>query len=289
MKRLFTVAVAAACVMAVSCNPETVPAHSAENGEIVFTAGGAMSANVTTKTSLVLNLEATGFYACATTGSGTETLLWDNGVFIYNGSKYAGGKYWPLTNNGIHFYAANSSVTFSEGRCYVNGVSANSKDVVCATLASPVWGQENELEFNHIFARIGNVGVTAPAGYNVNSFSLTITPYVSGNYNITDNSWSSLGTDTNTPTKTIATSASPTNENDVWIVPGTYELTASYTLKKGSGNGSYTESFNETASVTLLAGSVNNIQATLPDGNATDIAFTVSVTPWGSNTVNATF
>jgi len=281
---------AAALALAVSCNQEPAPVASpSEPREIVFSAGGAMSAEVTTKTSEISSLESSGFYVSATSGTTTESQLWNNAAFSYSSGKYKGSKYWPLENNGIHFYASNANMSFSEDGCIVEGASANSKDVVCAYLPSPAWKEPNDLTFEHIFARIGVVNVTPPAGYNVSGFSITFTPYVSGNYNIKTGEWSGKAVDTSMSNKTIANSATSANDNNMWVVPGEYELTATYTLEKGSGAGRYQEQFTKKATVNLVAGKVSSIQTTLPDGNATEILFNVTVTPWGSNAISATF
>lgn len=288
MKRLL-IFTAAVCVLAVSCKQESVPAGpSSGTEEIVFTANDSFSAEVSTKTSIITSLESTGFYASASTGTSSETLLWNNASFNYVSGQYKGNRYWPAVNNGIHFYASNSAITFNSNGCSVNGVSAKEKDVVCAYLASPTWGVANELAFEHIFARIGTVTVTAPAGYSVTNLNISFTPSISGNYNIKTKTWSNEAADTSSPSKIIASAAS-TNDNNLWIIPGTYTLTATYTLEKGTGDGKYSESFTKTANVTLLAGKLNSIQTTLPEGNATEIQFTVSVTPWGNNSITAVF
>lgn len=288
MKKLFIIAAAAACVLTVSCKHDPIPAE--ETDEIVFTASDAMSAEVTTKAASPVNsLQSTGFYASATTGSDSESVLWNNAPFVYDSGQYTGGKYWPLTNNGIHFYASNKAITFNESGCSVEGISAKTNDVVCAYLSNPTWKVRNELTFEHVFSRVGTVTAYGPTGYTVTSFSIRFTPYIEGNYNIKTGQWSNLTTDSSSATKTIATAISSENSNDLWIIPGTYTLTASYTLSKGSGAGSYTESITKTAEVTLEAGKINNIQTTLPSGNATDIAFDVTVTPWSNNSITAEF
>lgn len=289
MKRLLIITTAAVCALAVSCKQESVPVNtSSGKEEIAFTTNDSFSAEVSTKTSIITSLQSSGFYASATTGTSSETLLWNNANFNYSSGQYKGNRYWPVENNGIHFYASNAEITFSADGCSVNGVSAKEKDVVCASLASPAWGVANELTFEHIFARVGAVTVTAPDGYNVVNLNISFTPKITGNYNIKTKSWSNEAADSSSPIKKIASSAS-TNDNNLWIIPGTYTLTATYTLEKGTGDGKYSESFSKTASVKLEAGKLNSIQTTLPEGNASEIQFTVSVTEWGNNSITAVF
>ncbi|MBO4341093.1 MAG: hypothetical protein J5835_06665 [Bacteroidales bacterium] len=292
MNLLLKIAGITACIATVSCNREPVPVNTPyEPGEIVFTADNSFSASITTKTSEIDNLQSTGFYASATTGTSTEVSLWNSYRFTYSKDteKYSGGRYWPVTNNGIHFYASNVDLAYSADGCYVEGVSATTKDVVCAYLEEPAWGVENALTFEHIFARIGSVKINAPDGYTVSAITITLKPYVSGNYNLKTGEWSELAFPSVSSVKTIASSASILNDNNLWIVPGTYTLTANYTLTKGSGDGSYSETFSKTADVDFLPGKITTIETTLPEGNATDIVFSVSVTPWVSNPVDVTF
>ena len=281
---------AAALAAAVSCNQDPAPAASpAEPNEIVFSAGGAMAAEVSTKATVVNSLESSGFYVSATSGTTAESQLWSNAAFSYSSGKYKGSKYWPLENNGMHFYASNANMSFSADGCIVEGASANTKDIVCAYLPSPTWKEPNDLTFEHIFARVGNVTVTPPSDYSVSGFSITFTPFISGNYNIKTGEWSGKAADSSSPNKSIATSTANVNDNNLWVVPGEYELTATYTLERGTGAGRYQEQFTKKATVNLVAGKVSSIQTTLPDGNAAEILFNVTVTPWGSNAITATF
>lgn len=290
MNRLFFIAASVFSIIAVSCKSDPVPdLQQPESKEIVFTACDVMSATVNTKASVITSLQSDGFYASATTGTSSETQLWNNAGFTYVSNQYKGDKYWPASNNGIHFYASNYQMTFNAGGCSVNNVNANQKDIVCAYLASPAWGESNELTFEHIFSRIGNVSVTAPTGYTVSNLNISFTPFVSGSYNLKTKEWSGKTTNSSSPVQTIATSPSNSNSNNLWFIPGTYTLTATYTLEKGTGEGRYIENFTKTASVSLQAGKLNTIQTTLPAGSATDILFTVTVTPWDNTTITAVF
>ena len=71
----------------------------------------------------------------------------------------------------------------------------------------------------------------------------------------------------------------------MYLVPGSYTLTVSYTLTKGD----WTQNFTKSASVTLVGGKINNISGTASGGNASEISLSVSLTPWGSNNITADF
>ena len=287
MKHLITTA----CMVflaAVSCNKNSLTPKTEGPVEVVFSADDSFSAQVTTKTSAVTSLETSGFYASATKGtSGSETQMWNNATFTYSSTdqKYKGDKYWPATSTQMHFYASNQSLTFAAGGCTIS--AANTTDVVCAYVESPTWKQEvTPLTFNHVFSRIGKCSISAPAGYTGSGLTVKITPKTSGTYNLRTATWS--GVTTATSATTLATQFNSNNNVDLYLVPGTYEISATYTLSKG-GDGGYSETISKKASVTLPAGQISNISAILPAGNAQEIVFTVTVTAWTTQSLSATF
>ena len=262
------------------------PKHvSEETLPIVF----GISRSPETKVAQVTSLST--FRASATTGAaGSEASVWNNATFAKDGATtdYKGDKLWPnSTNPSYHFYASNADITFAAGGSTVN--ATNSTDVVCAYMASPVYKSKNTLTFEHVFARLGNVTVTAASGYTISGVSITVTPKTGGTYNIrtgagkTDGTgWSSLTTGTATA---IANATPGTKSNDIYLVPGTYTLTASWTAERGG----YTENIaGMTADVVLTGGKVNKITTTL-GGNAEEVVFGVSINPWGAATTDVEF
>lgn len=211
------------------------------------------------------------FYVSATTGTaGSETTKW-NSVSFSGSSTYTGGKYWPASNPSYHFYAANAPITFAAGGSTV--APDGSVDVVTAYLASPTYGASNALTFNHIYARVGTVTISAAAG-SLSGVSATLKNVATGGtYNIRTDAWTA-GSKSD---KTLTIGA-----NDIYVVPGTYSLSVTYTLT----NGDYSATFTKSGNVTLQQGKVNNISATAPN-TSTAITFTVSVTAWGTASVSA--
>ena len=259
------------------------PKHvSEETLPIVF----GISRSPETKVAQVTSLST--FRASATTGAaGSEASVWNNATFAKDGATtdYKGDKLWPnSTNPSYHFYASNADITFAAGGSTVN--ATNSTDVVCAYMASPVYKSKNTLTFEHVFARLGNVTVTAASGYTISGVSITVTPKTGGTYNIrtgagkTDGTgWSSITTGSPTP---IAGATPGTMPNDLYLVPGTYTLTASWYAMRGD----YAETISGmTSDVTLIGGKVNNLNVTL-GGNAKEIVINVSVVPWENVTLD---
>lgn len=278
MKNTILIAAALACLA--SCNKGLSPASAPE---IVFRADGAFSAEVGTKAAEVTAGNLNHLYVSASYGtSGSETEYWTNTVFTKESDKYISGKYWPNTNPSMHFYASNLPMTFTAGGAKVS-MTDNSTDLVCAYIGNPRFQSENTLSLRHVLARIGNCKIYLPQGYQGSGLSVKLTPKVSGIYDIPNGRWSS---ETTGAQATIATQfGSGGNSNDIYLIPGNYTLTATYTLTKDA----YTETITKTSSVNLAAGMINLISATLPEGNAKEITFTVTVDPWTDFNINASF
>ena len=301
MKKNLLVLLAVPALLAVmaSCNKNEpvsgatgdveTPADETGFSPILLGAEGAgLSASVETKATAVTSLSS--FYASATTGSaGSESSVWNSVTFTKDGATtdYKGDKWWPNSNPSYHFYASNAAITFAAAGSTV--AATNATDVICAYMASPSYKAKNTLTFEHVFARLGDVEVSAADGYTISGVSITVTPKTGGTFNMrtgagkTDGTgWSSLTTGTVTA---IANATPGTKSNDIYLVPGTYTLTASWTATRGG----YTEDIaGMTADVVLTGGKVNKITTTL-GGNAEEVVFGVSINPWGAATTDVEF
>ena len=290
MRKSFYLSLAGSVVLLASCGKQDV--EVLPEGLIAFRQAGlvsSFSAMVDTKASVVddASLASSGFNVTCTTGSvGSETQVWNNVAFTKSGSYYVAGgdgKWWPATNPSYHFYGANAAITFNAGGPTVE--ATNATDVVCAYMPSPAYKTPNTLEFKHIFARITDVTMEAATGYTISGISVTITPKTGGTYNLRTGSgqtdgtgWSSLTTGSATG---IANATPGTKSNDLYLVPGTYTLTASWTATRGE----YTQTFTgRTCDISVIGGKCNTITANFT-GDATQVMFDVSVTDWGSNTI----
>lgn len=282
-------------------NTTLLPEHD-ETNEIVF-ASELPDLVADTKATVVSSLSS--MQVAATKGTaGSETSKWTSHTFTSDGAgtpTYSGNKWWPDIDESYHFYASNNTLSFAAAGTTVS--ATNSTDVICAYLPSPTYRTKNTLTFEHIFARIGDVEVTASANYQITSMTITITPKTGGTYNLRTGSgqtngtgWSSLTTGSVTTIASAATinaGASNTTSNDLYLVPGTYTLTASWTASRDynstTGAYDYVHTYTgRTADVAIVGGKVNKITATL-NGYATEITFGVSINAWGSNTAGASF
>lgn len=292
MKKIFL----SLCVLAglVACNENSLkPGGEEQSGKIRFLAGGpALTANVSTKATVVTgtDLDTYGFLANAVKGTaGTDTEVWTNQEFLKVGDTWEQDKWWPNTNSEPYrFYAVypkTYTTTFAAGGPTIS--ASNEHDIICAYAANPTYKSVNTLSFDHIFARLTDVSVSAVSPYTISDVSISITPLVSGTYNLytgagqTDGTgWSNISP---AASASVIASATGTNNNDIYLVPGSYTLTASWTATKDN----YTQTFiGKTVDVDLVAGKTNKITASLT-GDGTEIKFSVSVTAWEDNVIDA--
>lgn len=260
-------------VVICSCSRESVPAQ-ASSPVVSFAVDVPEDLmDVETKTTQVTSLASTGFNVVAVTGEpGSESLSW--GPTAFTGSTvFTGGRYWPMSGDpGWVFYASNASMTFAAGGTTVS--ASNATDVVVARKADATVRTRNTLVFTHVFSRIGNVIVSEDFGYTVSDISIKITPKTGGTYNLRTGAWSSLSAGSATE---IAPEDPGMAMNDLYLVPGTYTLSASWHVEKGV----YSEDFvNVEADVTLIAGHLHMMDIVL-GGNASSIIINLTLSPWG--------
>lgn len=256
------------------CSREVVRLET--EAQILFNVSGSFDARVETKATEVTTANLTEFYVTATTGTigSDETAAFSSVSFTGTpGGAYTGGKYWPSIDPGYHFFASSLPMTFSAGACTVAATTAN--DVVCSYIESPTYKGNNTLSFSHILGRIGTLSVSPSEGYTLSSLTVRVTPKVSGTYDLRTGAghydgtgWSGVAEGTET---TLSAS-----DNQLYVIPGEYELTFDYTLTKGD----YVEAFSKIATISVLSGVTNNISCTLPSGRAQGITVFVSLSSW---------
>ena len=281
--RILTSVLVAASVFG-SCAKELtdLPDNTSGSEIISFGMDGSFSAKVQAKATEVTSLNS--FYTTAVTGSaGNESQVWNSVQFNQvpgsSPATYAGDKFWPSSDPGYKFYGSNVALNFAAGGTYVN--ASNATDVVCAYLSSPTYNTKNTLTFEHIFARLSDVTISAKDGYTITGISLMLTPRTGGTYNLrlgagqTDASgWS--GVTTAASPVNIAADEPGVKSNDLWLVPGGYEVTLSWTATKGN----YTKTFSSVLQfVQLMRGKMNSITAVL-GGDAKDVQFAVLINEW---------
>lgn len=251
---------------------------------IVFTAGDFFESQ--TKASEVTTANLTSFYVTATRGTvgSSESATFTSALFTGTpGDTYSGGRWWPSSNPYYHFYSSSVGMSFDANACTV--LASNETDVVCAYLENSNYGVRNALVFSHIFARIGSCVVNAPSGFELSGTPVVrITPKVSGTYNIRTGNGYTDGTGWSGTVKGPVTVLS-SSENNLYLVPGSYTLSVTYVLVKGDWN----HEFTKDASVSVIAGSVNNISMTVPSEVVEEIAVSVTLSSWGQHNHTPSF
>lgn len=238
--------------------------------EISFLVENDLGASVETRASAVESLNSFNVLA---ENTGSSEQLWSLAT-TKSGSNYNTGKYWPSVDGKYAFYASNVALAYNAAGTTVSP-SDNSTDVVVAYSAYSASNYRKviPLTFNHIYARIGEVEVNAPESYNIEVKSVSTKIVKGGTYNVKTDVWSSKGSEA---AQSLAVGA-----NDVYAVPGDIVVTVNYVLTKGD----YKKEFTKSGTITLTQGKVNNITANpslSSEEGASDIVFTVSLTPWGS-------
>ena len=242
---------------------------------------------VSVTTSATLNTN--GIYVGCTTGTaGSETQVtgWTSPysvLFSKTGDYFVGDRWWPQSDGNYHFYGCSQSMTFAAGGTTV--AATNTVDVVCAYMPNPSFRNTNTLQFKHIFARLGDVTFVAGDGFTVTDISVTIVPKTGGTYNLragngqTDGTgWSSVTTGSATQ---IANSTPGTKSNDLYLVPGSYAVTATWKATIGDQTKIYT---SDSYSLNVVGGKVTTLTATMT-GEASEIQFETSVEAWGAENI----
>lgn len=221
---------------------------------------------VETKTAVVTSLSS--FYACVSVPSnGKDLQVYTNREFTLSDGDYISDIFWPRGRSNWQFDCANAELDWTSGGFEVT--VDNSFDLVVARMPAPQMCVKNTLVFEHAFARIDDVVITAKTGWTLSGVSLYITPVVSGTYNLkkgdgmsdgTGWTWSApgdLGSETN-----IAPSTAGTSHPGLLLVPGTYTVRAGWTATDGVDTVSFSDMIDE---ITVVGGMNNVISMTLGD------------------------
>ena len=273
MKKICFALVSLAAVVAVaSCNKDAAPAPAGgASREIILNVGDGMNAVVDTK-AVTPTTSLSSVYWGASTGTTTETVKWATASKAVSSGKVNTGYYQTATPTAYNYYAANQTFTVAGDMTVAN---ANTDIVAGRTAQNSI--TTPSITLNHIFARTGTLTCNAQSGYTVSGVSWKIVGKseingTAGTYNMKSQSWTAASTK-------LSTATAITSSSDMYLIPGTYTLQVTYTLKKGDD---YTKTFTKSADVTLVAGKVNNVTVTALGGDASEIVLSLSLTAWGS-------
>lgn len=305
MKKLFYILIPFLFAFA-SCIKVDQPADkvAVENSdEIAFMVKGLDQ----TKASVVNTDNLSTLYVTATTGTSTETAAFSKVSFAKSGSLWKGNpaQYWPISDPGYHFYATNSNTLATNSGVTTITLANVNTDVVAAYIGSTTFKTNHTLTMDHVLARVGSVTMKAEEGCTVSGLTLTLKPITTGTYNLKSAAWTPgsaasadtfiMGTSASSGVAITTAGGTANKANDVWIVPGIYQLTCKYTISKGAASKTYTR----TANINFAQGKVTNLglpgtngdepNLKFDDSDISEIAFTVTVKPWEEITVPVEF
>ncbi len=261
---------------AASCAKSVEPENQNPKEIVLCVGGDTIDMQVQTKTTAITTVPSSLYYSMTTGTLGSEETSKKGSTSGNVGSgKIATGVYQTLTPTYYNYYVSNAAITFASSGSTIS--ASNTTDVIAGKVTSDKTNPTVTLD--HIFARTGTLTLNSQSGYTLSNVSWKIessTAGTGGIYNIANGRW---------PSVTALSSTAITKDSDMYLVPGNYTLSVTYTLSKGDWN----QTFNKKATVTLVAGKVNNISGTASGGNASEISITVTLTPWEQNDITATF
>lgn len=242
------------------------------------------STKATDNTAEVTSLSS--FKVSCVSGS-SESNVWENVTFSGSTSFTSPAnnkKYWPYNTAAYRFYATNASENMSYAASGTTVVATNTQDVVCAYMSSSTYkgtASQNQLTFNHIFGRLAGVTVAPATGYALSNVTVTITPNTRGTYNMKTGAWSGKTSErsyTVASASSVAAGGSSTTTNNIYVVPDSYTLTATWTATIGDWSNTYTAKVS-TSSVPFVAGHITSVTITL-GGNAQEISLGYTISAW---------
>ena len=265
------------CLLAVILGLCACGKDGVDTRDIVLDVDGAIGVEVSTRVQAVTAVPSSLFWSATTGSSGSsEVSKWGNAQASVSGGRIVTGKTQTATPTTYNYYLSNREITFSTTGSYI--YCENGTDCIAGKATTP--DSEVGVTLGHVFARTGSLTLNTQSGYTLSNVSWQIESNtgagISGNYNIAKGTWSG---------QTGLSRRSLTSSSDLYLIPGSYTFTVTYTLTKGD----YSRQFTRSASATLVAGRINNITSTATGGDAKDITLTVSLTGWGSNSIGAQF
>lgn len=273
--------ISAAALALCSCSKDAgIPQDSAPKEIVLNVATDQLDVEVSTRATAITTMPST-LYWSATSGTfkSAESSKWSSTTASVSSNKITTGKYQTATPTAYNYYVANQAITFASTGSTLT-VPGNSTDIL-AGCTSANSSTAPSVSLKHIFARTGTLTCNTQSGYTISGVSWKITGSstvngTAGTYNIATGSWTSASSK-------LSGATDITSSSDMYLIPGTYTITVSYTLTTGD----YSQSFTKSGNVTLVQGKVNNLTCTAIGGSAAGISIGVSLDPWG--TENITF
>lgn len=270
-----------AALSLVSCSKAEFENTSSKFPEMTFSvAGEGLNLSVTkglTKAEAVTTL--TSVYWGATNGtSGRDTVVYAPVSLSVSDGSVSTGNYWPADSVAYNYYVSNIAYLWDADNHKATIAASNETDIVAGTAAAS-YKSSPKVTLEHIFARTGSLTLEPKEGYTLEGDAVwkiesNDNSGVSGVYNIGTKGWSDVS---------ALSQQEFTSSSDLYLVPGSYNVEITYTLKKGD----FQKEFTKSANISLEGGVVNNIKATAHTGSddPSEIILSVEIKPWGENDI----
>lgn len=269
-----------ASALLASCSKEATGVDIPETSEIVLAVDdGSMDMNVATKATAITAVPSSLYWEGTSGTWKSETAKWSSASASVSSGMLNTGKYQTATATAYNYYLANSAITFASGGSTIS--ASNATDVIAGCTQAATTSTTPSITLDHVFARTGTLTCNTQSGYTISGVSWKIqsksggTGGTAGTYNIATKGWSGV---------TALVQTAVTSSSDMYLTPGVYTITVSYTLTKGDWTGSFTKS----GDVTLVAGKVNSITCNASGGAASEIVLGVTLTAWGTQSLTLT-
>ena len=212
-------------------------------------------------------------------GVGSETLVFQNEIFSWNGARFVGQKKWPAQANDYHMYASSVPAEFRSGGTVV--WADGSSDVVCGYCGDAVWGAVNSFSLEHVFGLLDTVTLVAEPGWTLSNLSVTIDALTGGTYDIrkgasSQNPWSEVVTES---ALSIIPTSPGSRDVGLFLIPGTYRVSAEWRATYGSSTCDYSDM---SASLEITAGKSTDVTITLGG----EMTLSVSLLDWDTPIIN---
>ncbi|MBQ8482916.1 MAG: fimbrillin family protein [Bacteroidales bacterium] len=298
MKKIFICMMAVAAM--VSCNknnitPEQAPAP-AEKDLITFGVSD-LGATKAVSESDVTTLESTGFNVA---GIISDQITYFNELASKSGSEYVTAKkYYYPTGKSMDFYACHPvsrTITVNNGVATLAYTQNNSEDLIVAKKEN-VTAQSGAvaMTFEHILSQLMFTATGTDPHVDYYLKSITVTAPNGGTYRYADNTWergAGAAVAYYSGNLPVSTSAATSVNEVMTFLPGQVQITVSWEcFIDGQLIETYTKStpaIGQTGAIVLDMGKKNTINLSLPNADALNIAFSVSVTPWGATSQDVT-
>ena len=269
-----------AAVILCSCTEKSIETLRAPQEIILTLDGSGLELGVDTKVSAISAVPSALFWSATTGTLKSETSKYDcgNEASPVTSGKLSTGKFQTSSPTSYNWYVSNSKMSFASGGSTIS--VSNNTDYIAGVATSN--SSSVNISMGHVFARTGTLNCQTQSGYDISNVSWKIqsksggTGGTEGTYNIATGTW--------TTTKTALAQQAFSSSSDLYLIPGSYTVTVTYTLSKGD----YTDTFTKSGDVTLVQGKMNNISCTAIGGSASSISLSVSLAGWSDNDIALT-